>query len=496
MGLRKLVVCVIASFVAGLLFLSPLQTWAQTNFSDLDKKDWGYEEIQYLVGEHVLTGYPDGSFKPKQPVKRKEAATMVGKAFDLNGKERKTVFPDVDARGYASGYIQSSAHKGYITGYPDGTFRPNHTMKRDEMAYLVSRAFSLEKMGTFLPYTDIIQEHAIFKPINKVTTAGITNGYKDGTFKPDAKISRREFALMIARAMNPKFIQTESQSIISEGVVTADILNVRQGPSKNYHVVGKLKRGTPVKIYEKIAGWGFVSAEKVKGFVSLTYIGKKPKEEPVKKPELPLSGHVITIDPGHGGSDVGATDAGVYEKDINLAVSKMTAQKLEELGAKVVLTRKVDDQLVNGFSLKGDFSKVGGLQARVDISKKADADAFVSIHTNSCCGADGTETYYHTYSTKDQHTERSQKLAEFIQARMIQMTEMDDRGVKRDSVIYDIGFHVLRENPAPSALVELGFITTKEDRQRLVSEKWQNTAAKAITLGIQDYFKWLEAQQK
>ncbi|HET7578166.1 MAG TPA: S-layer homology domain-containing protein, partial [Bacillales bacterium] len=218
MGFRKLALGMVASLVVLMVCFNGQSKAAGKGFSDFNQKDWGYSEVHYLVGKGVLEGYPDGTFKPDKAIKRKEAATMIGRVFDLNGEKRKTEFPDVDRYDYASGYIQSGADNGYITGYPDHTFRPNQSMQRDEMAYLVSRAFSLKDVNKFLPYTDVIQNKDNYIPINKVTTAGINNGYEDGTFRPDKNISRREFSIMVARAMNSKFRPTQSQSFEFEGV--------------------------------------------------------------------------------------------------------------------------------------------------------------------------------------------------------------------------------------------------------------------------------------
>ena len=74
---------------------------------------------------------------------RAAAAIMIGRALDLNGEQRKTKFPDVGAEQVASGYIASAVAEGIIQGYPDGTYRPNETVTRGQMAIFLSRAFDL-----------------------------------------------------------------------------------------------------------------------------------------------------------------------------------------------------------------------------------------------------------------------------------------------------------------------------------------------------------------
>lgn len=483
MGYRKTILGMVVGLVVLFsTFVGFKSASAQTNFSDLSSKDWGYQEISYLVDKGILKGYSDGTFLPNQALTREQAATIVGRSLDLNGTKRKTSFPDVKASSYASGYIQSLYQKGYITGYSDGTFHPKQEMKRSEMAYLISRAYSLGKMGEFLPYTDVVQSNANYKPINILTTANITNGYRQGTFLPDKIISRREFSLMAARALNSSFRPVTSQSVVSTGFVTASTLNIRQGPSVNYHVINKLSQQDPVKITKKVGGWGFVTSGDKKGYVSLKYINQNSQSS--------LTNRIITIDPGHGGKDSGACynvngNCAVAEKNIVLDVGKIVAQDLKQYGAKVVLTRN-DDTFVT-------------LQGRVDMSEAAGAQTFVSLHANtfSDSTASGTQTHYHIYSSAvNEQTLKSEKLASFIENRLLQMANMSPHGsgVKTDGSPQGVGFHVLRENNVPSTLVELGFISNAGDRKKLTSTSWQNTAAKAITLGIQDYFNWLDKQ--
>ena len=68
---------------------------------------------------------------------------MIGKALDLDGTKRKTIFDDVASTSTASGYIASAVNEDIITGFPDGSFRPGDTVTRGQMAILLSRAFDL-----------------------------------------------------------------------------------------------------------------------------------------------------------------------------------------------------------------------------------------------------------------------------------------------------------------------------------------------------------------
>ncbi|HET7578167.1 MAG TPA: N-acetylmuramoyl-L-alanine amidase [Bacillales bacterium] len=378
MGFRKMAVGLLVGFIFFVAaFGGNRMAFAQSKFTDFGKGDWGYGAVHYLVEKGVLKGYPNGSLKPDQPVLRKEAATMVGRALGLQKKKRKSKFPDVKKSSYASGYIQAGVEKGYIHGYRDGTFRPNHSIKRFEMAYLIADAFHLKSVSKLMPYPDVDQDNPSYKVINLVTTAGITEGYKDSTFRPRAQITRREFALMVARAMNSQFRKkTDTQSLISKEVVTASSANVRQGPSRNYHVLGKLHHMDPVRIYKKVNGWGLVVSGNIKGYVRLSKVGQRPQH--------PLEGKTVVVDAGHGGWDPGAHYYGTDEKLINLQVAKKLSRDLRAKGAKVLMTRTTDKYL--------------SLRQRTNFANRHHADLFISIHENAGGRtSSGLGVYYSSY---------------------------------------------------------------------------------------------------
>src|SRR5690606_12690157 len=116
-------------------------TSSAAGFPDVNDANRFYNEIQYLLDEGVITGFNDGRFHPKKDVTRGQAAIMLGKALNYAGGQLDTKFKDVDESVISSGYITELARAGIISGYPDGTFKPNKTVTRAEMALFISRAF-------------------------------------------------------------------------------------------------------------------------------------------------------------------------------------------------------------------------------------------------------------------------------------------------------------------------------------------------------------------
>ena len=191
----------------------------------------------------------------------------------------------------------------------------------------------------------------------------------------------------------------------------------------------------------------------------------------------------IFLDPGHGGSDSGAVENGVREKDLTLSVYNKVSSRLASLGYTVLTSRNTDKDV--------------GLVSRADQANKSNADIFLSIHFNA--GGRGTaygiETYYYKPEAgytpainKENHNnperiEKSRKLANKIQQNLLYKTGAYDRGVRRAS------FAVLRETSIPSILVELGFIDNQEEVNKIKTNEYQEKLADGIVDGIVEYYK-------
>ena len=105
-----------------LLFLSVPLTGIASGFPDVTTGNTFHDEIEALSSEGIISGYPDGTFKPDHMVTRAQAAVMIGKALELNGEPQNTHFADVNSNVTGSGYIASAVDRGIITGFNDGSF--------------------------------------------------------------------------------------------------------------------------------------------------------------------------------------------------------------------------------------------------------------------------------------------------------------------------------------------------------------------------------------
>lgn len=220
-----------------------------------------------------------------------------------------------------------------------------------------------------------------------------------------------------------------------------------------------------------------VSSAKSSGSVKGSSSGVKGSSALASDKKI-LKGKVICIDPGHGGSDVGAIGTlkgkSIYEKDITLSIAGPLRDMLRDAGAKVVMTRSTDKDVARAYA--GDAEE---LQARCDVANKAKADIFVSIHIDSFSNAsvDGTTAYYYP------KTGRDLLLARALHQSMMVNLAIPDRGVRSNDL------YVNMHTDMPACLMEMGFISNTHRLSMLTSSWGPKRIAESMYQGILDYFK-------
>ncbi len=120
------------------------------SFSDVNSGDWFYDNVMDAANNGYVSGYPDGTFKPNGSTTRAEFASMIAKAmgYESEPSDSDTMFPDVPNDFWGKAAINFCAQNGIIEGYDDGTFKPNQTITRQEAAAILNNAFDLaEKYG-------------------------------------------------------------------------------------------------------------------------------------------------------------------------------------------------------------------------------------------------------------------------------------------------------------------------------------------------------------
>ena len=191
------------------------------------------------------------------------------------------------------------------------------------------------------------------------------------------------------------------------------------------------------------------------------------RKQPQINPVCPLYGKIICIDPGHGGTELGAIGpTGIPEKTVNLGIAEKLRKILEEKGAKVIMTRNFDEAV--------------GLNNRVNIANYNEAQVIISIHNNSLPNGrnpyqeHGTSTYYY-------HSQ-SLPLAKSIQQSLVQSIEFKNFGVFYDSLV------ITRSAESLSVLTEVGFMINPDEYNLLITSEFQEKAATGIAQGLENFF--------
>jgi hypothetical protein len=150
-----------------------------------------------------LVGYPDGLFKPERNVSRAEVAAALTRALGLGWSNTKPSYPDVPATYWASGYIQIMTAEGIMQGDASGTFRPDAFITRAEAAAVLLRMLKVAPLHnlTVSSFKDVPATNWALGYIESMQKYGLITGYPDGTYKPNAHILRSEFTAIADRAL-------------------------------------------------------------------------------------------------------------------------------------------------------------------------------------------------------------------------------------------------------------------------------------------------------
>lgn len=191
---------------------------------------------------------------------------------------------------------------------------------------------------------------------------------------------------------------------------------------------------------------------------------------------LPLLGKVIVIDPGHGGRDPGTMYGTIYEKDINLDLSKVLQDELISKGAIVYMTREDDNDLSSKYDKK---KKRGDLYRRILFieDKKKKTDMYLSIHMNWYKNSSwsGAEVLYHNINLNNK-----------VLGEILMKNFKKDFKTKRSLKKTDL--YLYRNTRKLGVLIECGFLSNSNERYLLRQKTYQQKIAKSISNSVIEYF--------
>lgn len=165
---------------------------------------WASEYISALSEMKIINGYTDGTFRPEALISREEFAKIIVTAFDLKYEGDSTVqFADVPESHWAHGCVTTAAELGVVKGVGDGVFGVGRNISRQDAAVMLYRAseyagFAISSNDGHISFADngSIAGYAA-ESVGKLSSAGIINGFSNGTFAPEKSLTRAEAAKII-----------------------------------------------------------------------------------------------------------------------------------------------------------------------------------------------------------------------------------------------------------------------------------------------------------
>lgn len=215
--------CLVFSFAA--------QAYAATDISG----HWARETIEQCLSKGIVAGMPDGTFQPNKNVTRAEFATMVNKAFGFKDADTDKKFSDIKDSDWYAEQVAIAAKTGYITGMPDGTFQPQRQCTRAEACVMIRRAAGMEegKESALSVFKDMGSIPAFARGcVSALVSEGLIKGYPDGTFGPQAQITRAESLVMIYRTSTGDFEEPDEKVSVTGVELDRDTISISEGSTR------------------------------------------------------------------------------------------------------------------------------------------------------------------------------------------------------------------------------------------------------------------------
>ncbi|RXZ84924.1 licheninase [Paenibacillaceae bacterium] len=176
---------------------------AQPSFTDIDK-NWAKAGILAAVDKGIISGFPDGTFRPNEAVTRAQFAIILSRALGMQGTGQSAAFKDEGKIGpWAAAAIAQVVEAGIVNGYPDGTFRPNAAITRAEMAVMLARAGAMQASPQ--ARTSFSDDHEIAGwakgAVEAIRENGLMQGRGNNHFAAASEATRAEAVIVALRLM-------------------------------------------------------------------------------------------------------------------------------------------------------------------------------------------------------------------------------------------------------------------------------------------------------
>ncbi|MGE5392080.1 MAG: S-layer homology domain-containing protein [Deltaproteobacteria bacterium] len=199
---------------------------ATTKFNDVGATDKNAVFINYVTQRGFISGFPDGTFHPSDGLTRAQAATVMVKAAGLKTGDTTNLFKDVASSHWAAAYISAASKAGYISGFPDGTFHPDQKLTRAQAMSMLMRLCTVKTSDQLPVLEDMDSKHWAAPAMASALAAGMTGTSEDGKKAyPDAELSRSGLARALAILMtkDPGLYQTPLYGTVTDIVGSVSI---------------------------------------------------------------------------------------------------------------------------------------------------------------------------------------------------------------------------------------------------------------------------------
>ena len=170
-------------------------------FTDLPDNNSLAPIVEELNDHGIVSGYPDGTYRPNAKMERQHVAALLARAVPLPAVKEQRYFKDVlvTHRNFAD--ILALQRAGVIDGTAHGYFQPKGQITRAQMAKMLAQAFDLKNNGKSHPFKDVPNNHWANGPISALYANGIAAGNSHGNFQPEGIVTRGEYARFLHRAL-------------------------------------------------------------------------------------------------------------------------------------------------------------------------------------------------------------------------------------------------------------------------------------------------------
>lgn len=169
--------------------------------TDVTSSYWAAGDIDALLAEGIVSGFPAGTFQPEATVTRAQFVKMLDVTLGISPSSGVTGFTDVPSSAWFAPYVGAAVNAGIVTGESATQFAPNAPVTREDMALLLTRALKLTGTATLKFTDDAAIQPAALQGVEATVAAGYMNGFPNGSFDPNGASTRAQASAVLSRVV-------------------------------------------------------------------------------------------------------------------------------------------------------------------------------------------------------------------------------------------------------------------------------------------------------